>query len=247
MKRKFLLVLVFALVFAGVVFAEDSDFATMPKNTVTVDIGPTIIGLLWKSIGDMVDSGSVDVSSFGIAVQYERQIQEKMSVAGRFAYLSFGVGIVDSDSYHPTSLVTTLSSFSVEGHVRFYPSGDVFFIDGMLGYANLEAKSSGSAWITDENTGTGKDASVSTKVSRDYFKYGGKIGWRITAGSHGGFVFEPSFGWYGGIGIGDTIGKKLAKEAGGENDSVDNFGWYWLEQWIFVGGPRLSLSFGARF
>jgi len=245
MKRKFLLVLILALVFAGIVFAEDSDFATMPKNTITVDIGPTFVAMAWNSIGELIGSEDVKFSSFGIAAQYERQIQEKVSIGGRFAYLSSGIGIKE-DSY---LLDTTLVSFSLEAHFRYYPSGDVFFIDGMLGYANLSANFSGTAEVEVED-GYGykykKPTAVSYVVPRDYLKFGGKIGWRVDFGNPGGFVFEPSFGWYGGFGLGDTIGAKYRDKIGADIPADDILFWY-LENWIFVGGPRLSLAFGIRF
>ncbi|MCL1958383.1 MAG: autotransporter domain-containing protein [Spirochaetes bacterium] len=234
MKRAFLLVLIFAMITiaGGAVFADDEDFASMQKNAVTVDIGPLIVS---NSYRNFFETSGTDAPSFGIAAQYERQLMEKLSLAARFAYMTFGM----SSSNDKKKSTEETSSFSLEGHVRLYP-GDVFFVDGMLGYANVSVTRK-----VIEKTPLDDIKPMNYSISRNYFKYGIKIGWRVSVGKPVGFVFEPSFGWNGGIGLGETLGKQEAKKEGKENDS--NAGWSLVEQWIFVGGPRLSLAFGVRF
>jgi hypothetical protein len=246
MKRIGLLALIFAVVSVGVVFGydDDSDFDSMPKNTITVDVGPTIIGLSWYKMGEFIGESSIDMKAFGIGAQYERQLQEKVGVGFRFAYLSLGIGLSDEG----VKATSEFSSFSLEGHIRYYPDANVFFLDGMLGYGNLALKMSGEQRT--EKDGIKKVEKVSYTLPRDYFKFGGKIGWRVDFGDPGGFVFEPSLGYYFGLGLGDPIQKKMVKEIGGSEDA--EFGglgpaFYYLENVIFIGGPRVSLSFGWRF
>jgi len=244
--RKVLLVLVLVVFAAGWSFAQtDSDRS--PNNTITIDIGPTIVGAAIGGIGNAIGEPGVSSSGFGIAAQYERQIMEKLSVAGRFAYLGGGIGFADETVEQGVKVKTVasinLSSFSLESHVRFYP-GDTFFLDGMLGYANLTTNASGEFNVNVE--GHREKETASLKATRSYLKLGAKIGWRIDFGKPGGFIFEPSFGYYGGIGLGDTLGKRLSKEIGGEISELDPI-FVILEQVVFVGGPRLALSFGWKF
>jgi len=238
------MLLVFGM--AGVVFAQ-TDFEAIPKNTITVDFGPTIIGAAIGGIGNMIGEEGFSTSGFGIAAQYERQILEKLSVGGRFAYLGAGSGIAEEGAGLKTVLEMKLTSFSLEGHARYYPFGQIFFLDGMLGYANMLVAFSGEMIAEDEYGNKDKE-SVSLFASRSYFKLGAKLGWRINFSKRGGFTFEPSIGYYGGIGLGDTFGKKLAGDLGGDIDDSDFdviFSIY--ENFIFIGGPRVTLSFGWRF
>jgi hypothetical protein len=234
----------------------ETRFAAMPKNTITVDIGPTIIGLGIGIAGTALGGGEgLSSSGFGIAASYERQLLEKLTVGGRFAYLGGGLGFADSTEDGSASLSMKISSFSLEAHTRFYPWARNFFLDGMLGFANLSIGFSGSVSYKEENTGISKKETIAFDASRGYFKLGAKIGWRIDFGKQGGFIFEPSFGWYGGIGFGDTLGAKLVddvkKTIGAEDIEVDltdvDPAFKYLENLIFIGGPRLALSFGWRF
>lgn len=235
MKKSFL-ILAFAVIFAGVGFAQD--FESMPKNTVTVDIGPTLLSIGWQQLMNSATSGTgAKTSSFGIGAQYERQFSEKVSFGGRFAYLKFGIG---QDDFN-----LAVSSFSIEGHVRYYPGASVFFVDGMLGYANMAIGISGSGDV-EKADGRTVEEKMNYNIPRDYLKLGVKLGWRVDFGNPGGFVFEPALGWSLGVGLGDTLGTKLSKKIDGDATSLDVLFWY-AEQFLFVGGPRLSLSFGWRF
>ena len=236
--------------------AEPTAFDAMAKNTITVDLGPTITGILIHTIGDRInketDAGYANSSGFGIGVQYERQLQEKLSVAGRFAYMRGGIGAyvkrdTDEDDFELDAELT-LSSFSLEGHVRYYPLGEIFFLDGMLGYANLSIGMLGEASGTDD--GTYKEEAVSLTIPRNYIKLGAKVGWRMSFGNNGGFTFESALGWYGGIGLGETVGQKLKKTVKTVDvpaDTVDRYFAEYIENLIFIGGPRLTLALGWRF
>ena len=228
---------------AGWSFAQ-TDSGTMPKNTVTVDFGPTIVGAAIKGIGNLLGEEGVSTSGFGIAAQYERQLLEKLSVAGRFAYLGGGMGYAIKEAELKAVLSINLFSFSTEGHVRFYP-GDTFFLDGMLGYANMTTKFSGEV-IGTNAYGIRAKESVSLKASRSYFNFGAKLGWRIDFGKPGGFIFEPSLGYYGEVGLGDTLGKRLSDDIKEDISDVDPL-FKMLERYIFIGGPRFSLAFGWKF
>jgi hypothetical protein len=260
MAKKGLLVLIIAVLVAGGAFAQN-DFASMAKNTITVDVGPTILGVavgqlsnIMKGMGGMEDMDigdlPINTNGFGIAGQYERQLSRPLSVALRGAYLSVDLGMAISDARDGVSgsakTDISLASFSVEGHVRFYPLGNTFFLDGMIGYANLKAAFSGS--MNAEYDGeTVVDEHISSNPSRNYLKLGAKLGWRISFGKNGGFTFEPAIGYSYGIGLGDTIAKQLSKDLGG-GDPIDlDEPLSYIENLIFIGGPRFSLAFGYRF
>jgi len=243
MIKRGLIVLVLAALVAGGVFAQ--------KNTITVDLGPTIVGAAFGAVGKMIGEEGFNTSGFGIGAQYEFQPFEKVSFAGRFAYLGLGVGYTEKDnSGFEAKLNMDLNSFSIEGHARFYPFGETFFLDGMAGYGRLMANMSGQVIV--EEYGVSKRESVSLSPARNYIKLGAKLGWRITFGRSGsGFTFEPSAGYYFGIGMGNTIGKQLADHIGNDIDEGDISGFDdafgLLEKFILIGGPRVSLAFGWRF
>lgn len=273
---KFLLALILAVFVAGWSFAQtetememEAEAQTetvvetksapterMPMNTITVDIGPTMYGLAFGLAGVLLDEPGINTSGFGIAAQYERQIVDKFSLAGRFSYLGTGVGVVTTTEDGKAVAEMRFTAFSVEGHARFYPWAETFYVDGMLGYANMSTTISGLVSYKDTNDITRRET-IAFTASRNYFEFGAKVGWRIDFGRPGGFVFEPSFGWYGGIGVGDTLGKKLSDDInkkllseGGEGDadmSETDEMFKLLENFVFVGGPRFSLSFGWRF
>ncbi|MDR1574369.1 MAG: hypothetical protein LBS37_00035 [Treponema sp.] len=235
--KKSISVLVLGVVLAASLFAQVED-----KHTITVDVGPTIIGVAVGATLGAVGEG-LSGSGFGIAGQYEFQPWQKFSVAARFAYLGI------TASYDPVTM--DMRSYSIEGHGRFYPFGGAFFLDGMLGFANFNLSGSGGA--------EGVSANISTNMN--YFKLGAKLGWRIDFGRPGGFVFEPAFGYSAGIGDKSNI----RVSAGGEGipaeyqDMVDEYansaiGGAGLDDmidtvanFIFVGGPRMTLAFGWRF
>jgi len=302
MAKKIVLALALSVLAAGVVFSQteeteqteqteqtewigqteqakqtnQTDFKEMAKNTITVDIGPTIVGLAIGIAGNILggDDGP-SFSGFGIGAQYERQLAQKFSAAVRFAYLMGGVGYSYNDSYvdatsaapmmitvpYKANIGLNISSFSIEGHGRYYPWGKTFFLDGMLGYANMTANSSYKIKGKELNSGVGIDESVNIEASQGFFKLGAKIGWRISFGKNGGFTFEPSLGYVFGIGSGDSVWKQLSGQLSKEiNDKNPNVGeietgdfsefgtiFGYLQDFVFIGGPRMTLSFGWRF
>ncbi|MDR2729864.1 MAG: hypothetical protein LBB81_03080 [Treponema sp.] len=256
MKKKSLLALVLAVFAAGTVFAE-TDFKAMAKNTVTLDAGPAIIGAGFGAAGRVLDIEGFGSSGFGFGVQYERQLFKKLSVAGRFAYMGVNLGVTLEAEDRIGTLTAkpelNLFSYSLEGHVRFYPFGEAFFLDGMLGYANMSTKISGELIVSNDEYDVNKKEAVSFDISNGYYKLGAKLGWRIGFGKNGGFTFEPAVGYYGGINRGATFADKLFDEAGGDivglTDNIENtkFAINAIPNFIFVGGPRLTLAFGYRF
>jgi len=206
---------------------------------------------------------NVDISAFGIGAQYEFQPIRFLSLPLKFAYMDFKTKVKEETTYMKDSIVeiemppplppTTgtiqvkaeleaklkaeLSIWSIEAHPRLYPFGGSFFLEGMVGYANLATSFSGDA-ITNVNIKANapsippgfeipdvdipepgeditKDTSylvkIDTKASRGYLKYGGKLGWRVDFGKPGGFVFEHAIGWYLASGLGKkTIVGQLA-------------------------------------
>ena len=222
MKKKGLLVLTLVVFIAGIAFAQ-------PKNTITVDVGPLIAGATFGMMADRLNNAS-GTSGFGIAGQFERGLSPMLSLAGRFAYLGMGGGYTKDDD----NMDIDISSWSAEANLRFYPFAQTFFLNGMVGFTNLAADFSGSAV---DNSFSG---------SRNYVKFGAKVGWRFVFGREGGFVFEPSFGYVSGIGLGNSFESRI--KANVEEDAGDFIDFFnILEQFIFVGGPRISLAFGWNF
>jgi len=255
MAKKGFMALVMAVLVAGGAFAQ-SDFESMAKNSVTVDVGPTIVGLAFGKAADLIKEEGIGSSGFGIAGQYERQLSRPLSVAARFSYLTAGMGIAISKTVDDGSgeLTADLSlvSFSAEGHVRLYPFGKTFFLDGMVGYANLKTDFSGKIKTQETGHPPTTEEFKPFSASRNYVKLGAKLGWRISYGKNGGFTFEPAIGYSYGIGLDASIGKKLAgyvtDELLGDGDASSiNHMFPILENFVFIGGPRVTLAFGYRF
>jgi len=254
MAKKVLLLLIIGALAATGAFAQ-SDFASMAKNTVTVDFGPTIAGLvanpLSSTISSMVDNVISDIktSGFSIAAQYERQLLRQVSVAGRLAYGGYDSNFAYAQDSATATPVLKLTSLAVEGHARLYPFGKTFFVDGMLGYAYLSTKLSGTVVAKVGSISVARP--VSAEADNNYLKFGGKVGWRITFGKNGGFTFEPAIGYYAGTPLGDDLGKKVSAaltESVGGYEVVDiSEPFSYLEKFVFIGGPRVTLALGYRF
>ena len=214
-RISFLLIL---LVFAGSAVYADED-GVFPKNTFTID-GLTPLAFLLSNL--IIDDGTF---GFGTAVQYERQFTRTISAAVRFEYKLFAnLG---------GNTGTNMWSMSAEGHFRFYPGGSVFFLDGMLGYANFSFK-------LDE---------YEMPMSH-YFKLGGRLGWRIDFGEPGGFVLEPSFGYSGVIGNTNIDFNRMSDTSNSLISGINRFLNQMYDGMIrgfFVGGPVLSIGLGYRF
>jgi len=234
--------------------AQQDTAKSYPANTITIDFGPTIIGSLIGSAGAAAGD-EFDISGFGWGAQYERQIFKRLSVAGRFAYLGISTKYTtENDVGDEAKASMDLSSFSLEVHPRVYPFGGGFFLDGMLGYADMSLDFKGEVWSEKEDDIFGNSTKSLTSykfdISRSYFKYGLKLGWRADFGEPGGFIFEHSYGYYWASGSGDTMTKQLQKEFNKEGEKApseldDAFSYF--EDFIFIGGPRVTLAFGWKF
>jgi hypothetical protein len=270
---------------------------SMPRNTITIDFGPTIIGVAIGIAGDKLLDEKTKISALGFAAQYELQFSRHLSLALRFAYMGFKTGVVEEqeiqevlDGNNPelpnaelpgelpgglpnTDIVVTgklkaelkaaLTIYSIEAHPRLYPFGGSFFLEGMVGYANLKSDFSGDVIVNVEvdmpdlpiypdsdelpPKSIQKEA-AKLKASRNYLKYGGKFGWRVDFGEPGGFIFEHALGFYGASGFGETIVKKLSDSFENKAD-IGKFddAFSMLEKFVFVGGPRYTFAFGWRF
>jgi hypothetical protein len=241
MLKKGLLILIIVAFVAGGAFAQNS-FSSMAKNTITVDVGPTIAGFVARPLGSMAaglvtdDISDIKSTGFSIAAQYERQILiRQLSIAVRGVYGMPDVGFNYKNTAKPDLDITSIAG---EGHVRFYPLGETFFLDGMVGYARLSADLTGSV--------IGYTIPGKVSESSDYLKFGGKVGWRMSFGNNGGFTFEPAIGYYRGIPIGDSLGKKLSASLPISTSGIEE-ALSVLETFALIGGPRLSLAFGYRF
>ena len=243
-KRQFFFALVLVVIIAGKVFAQDEQ---TPKNVFTVDFVPVIFGgIAGISEGMFTLEGGepsgADISGIGIAVQYERQIKPKISVAGKFFYLGINFKIGGSSPWE-SSFIVDILTFSVEGHVRYYPYEKSFFLGCLLGYGYI-------SYLGSMSGGGGSNMDIS--VHNNYLKTGVKVGWRTDFGTPGGFMFETSLGFDNAIRISDSTPVQLIKKAEGdhelvtyikENSSIINK----LESLILVGGPRITISLGWCF
>jgi hypothetical protein len=244
------------LVLAAAGAFAQSDFASMAKNTFTVDLGPTVAGLLAGTLGEKINSGAdtgtvsdINLNGFSIAAQYERQLSRLLSVAVRGVYGGYdGTFAYEQDGANAKPHIS-LTSLAAEGHVRLYPFAGAFFLDGMLGYARLSTDLSGTVVAKVGSTSVAKTASASG--TGNYLKYGAKLGWRISFGRNGGFTFEPAVGYYLGTGLGDSLGKKvsaaLKDSVGGYEVVTIDKEFNLLEKFVLVGGPRFTLAIGYRF
>jgi len=246
MRKICVLFLILAVLSAGTVFGQ-SDFEEMPKNTVGIDIGALMEGLIFSGLFDLATRGTeaeglIKPYGLGFGLQYERQIIPHVSAAAKVNYLGIGLGLEIEESGLKAAAGYKLHAITVEGHARYYP-GDTFFLDGMLGYGLLTMEQFGEVIDTDTHTKERVDESL----SRHYFLAGAKIGWRVVFGdsSNGGFTFEPSFGYYWNIALSDSFGKQLAKKQGIETDQDEGFNV--LEDYIFIGGPKIAFVFGWTF
>ncbi len=221
MKTPLLLILGLWVCIGGMLYAKDTRQSPTrrqppPKNTVTIDAGMAGYTLL---ISSMVNNRSSDPTVFfGTSILYERQFSGYMSAAGRLSY----TGMFYSESVN-------LHASSAGAHVRFYPGQDVFFLDGMLGYGNFIEQSA--------ERGT---------IMSHYTMIGGKVGWRIDFNRSGGFVLEPSIGYYGVFG--KTNNHDYSDDTwGGFLKNLDQWVQNFLVKNLFLGGLRISLGMGYRF
>lgn len=245
--KKGIAVLVLTALSAGFLFAQEEETAAAPEkppamNSITVDFGPTIFGVgAGALLGALVPG--ISGRGFGIGAQYERQIIPLLSVAGRFEYLGMGLGL----EFSGLKADIDVSSYSAEGHVRLYPFRGTFFLDGALGYTYFG--------LTATVASGGVDQTATLDATAHYFKTGAKLGWRIHFGKRGGFVFEPAFGYFWGLGgkvdpkvttgMGDDLDAAIADILG--SDSTFNTAIGMFSDYVFVGGPKMSLSFGWMF
>jgi len=237
MSKKWLLVFAIVIFAAGMVFAQ-------PQNIITVDIGPTITARNFDRIGAHYGLDFFDTSGFGIAAQYERQINRHVSVAGRFAYLGADLGYAAEAYGIRASIGIDINSFSLEGHARLYPFANGLFVGGMLGYARMSTDVTGEIIIAFGPLKFSQAASLD--AARNYIIYGVKAGWRIDFGRPGGFILEPAVGFSWGTGLGETLQNQLLTETGARLAGLDDV-FKTIEDSIFIGGIRVSLAFGWRF
>ena len=200
------------------VFAEETEKEIFPRHTITFDAGMTYATLQASIFSNDYDSDNNSIFLI-TALQYEYQFVKQFSLACRAEYV-----LLNNDN-------TEMTSMTIGAHARLYPKGRVFFLDGMLGYANLDSATNGKSMPTSH-----------------FFKQGWRLGWRIDFGKPGGFVLEPSMGWY------RIAGRLYTEPNTGEEGSF----LYWMSNFsnsfnnymirnFFVGGPRVSIAVGGRF
>jgi len=129
-------------------------------------------------------------------------------------------------------------------------------LDGMLGYANMAVIIAGNmeGKATENGVEIKKEVSANLDASQNFFKMGARLGWRIS-GKKGGFTFEPAFGYSLGLSSDDKIGDQLAKQVkeksgadiGKDMGDTINLMFDMIQNYIFIGGPRMTLAFGWRF
>ncbi|MDR0307486.1 MAG: hypothetical protein LBI42_11705 [Chitinispirillales bacterium] len=234
---------------AAVAFFAGNTPASDKLNYVTYDFGPAIIGNWIASFGDHTDD-SFNTSGFGLALQYERQINPFFSAGARFAYLGAGMGY-SASMYDITlgiieelSLKQNFSSFNFESNARLYPTGKSFFLNGSLGYGTFGTGLKGRFYYTERD---GKNAIdlVDLSMTASYLKLGLKTGYRWLI--RNSFIIEMSTGYDFSTRVGDGIGTKLGKKFGGDIDSDLDDMFDFFANHIFVGGFRITLAAGWAF
>ena len=218
MKKKVIAVLVILMFISGTAFAQEQ----ASQNAVILDLGPTLFGAAVGAVFRMVgDEAGGDGFGFGVSGQYERMLFNNISVAGKFGYLGFGLGIDD--------ISMGMKSFTLEAHGRYRPFGNVFFVGAMLGYGNLSFEVS--------------EGSTEESLRGHYMNAGAKVGWGTNFNRPMGLTFEVSLGYYFAFRLGGNDNYNNLIEEFPEIDETLAF----LEKVIFIGGPRLTLGAGWRF
>ena len=228
MVKKIIVIICLLMIINGPIFAnieerikeidsgneiDDINMGTaLPQNFISYDA--------YLSFAYLLTGGLAGMPSFGGAFQYERQITDTISAAGRLDYR-----MMRTDSSDPH---VGMTAYSAEAHVRYYHDGENFFINGMLGYALFHYISTNSYNPVNEVF--------------HFFKYGGKIGWRIDLGRPGGIFLEPSFGYY--VAAGPYID---IEPSDGVFSGFFNMAFNAMIRGFFVGGPQVSLGLGYSF
>jgi len=166
--KKLLIILILILTAGAVSFADDSDY--YPRTAITLDALPALASIFVTAA--LNDTVSIQDYALLTALQLEFNITRKLSLAGRIGIRWFNLDDLD------------LKSTSFEGHLRFYPTGKTFFMDGMVGYNHFK---------------------MTGRVDHDLLIFGAKIGWRADFGRPGGFIIEPSIGYNGVLGLQDDF------------------------------------------
>jgi len=118
----------------------------------------------------------------------------------------------------------------------------------MAGYGRIMNDIDGQ--IVTYRQGGRNEEPISASLARDYVKLGGKAGLRTSLGGYrGGFTFESSVGYYGNIGLGDSLGDQLEDSLDGRPDRMNDINDLFtiLENMVLIGGPRITLAVGWRF
>jgi hypothetical protein len=230
------------------------------QNTVTVDIAPLVLSVAFSQAGSLLEelfheAYNPNTSSFGIGVQYERMINEKFSVVGRFDYMQFSLNLTASDPsllVPPTVYISeTIGSniWGVEAQARYYPINNWFYAGGMLGFAGMAA-----GYEYEVRASFGDTYTVSVKPWRNYIKIAPLVGQKSTfGGPRGGFVWETYFGYHIAIGLGKTYASRLFNEIKREGlDEGTELGSAIEDiveamELLFMSGPRIASSIGWRF
>jgi len=261
MLKKLILSLIIASLSIGNVIAEDSggdkEKDKIAYNTIIIDFFPMILGfttpaVLKKVFGDNISK----TSGFGIGAQYERNLTEKFSLAFRLDY--FGDNAETNISLRSFEIsYINLFTIDFENQFRYYPKGR-FFIGALYGYTHLNIKMDGRADYTDD-MGIDLHDSFSLGIKRNSIKIGARLGWRIRFGQNKGFTLETSLGYDIGIVFGDDYINQFKKGIVGDQsylflqkmkvDGIDGVANIFdiAENFIFMGGPRFSLSLGWSF
>jgi len=225
---------------------------TAAYNSITLDISPAIISLtapdLIKYFGGDEISGAY---SFGIGLQYERSIDDSLSLAWRLDYFTLGTGLkIGFDSVNVSNII--ISKITFENHFRFFPFNGNFFMGGLIGYTYLSMDLDGNATVTDPLGGI-HSGDFSLIVERHSIKFGARAGWRIRFGRNIGFTLETSLGYDIGIAFSESLTDQFKKGIFGTSNfpmkGLENLeeNFQLLETLIIAGGPRITFSLGWSF
>jgi len=159
----------------NLIYAAKRSTQDSTKNVLAIDVTPLIVFPIIKS---MVP----DNNPLGIGLQYERKLDDKFSIVGKYTYYRH------KDEF--SSWVWSSHTHSIDISTRYYPTGKSLFLNGMLGYY---AASNGNFVYAKQGESYASYVLPGQPKPYDFFKGGIYFGWQIKHSR--GIIGDISFGW----------------------------------------------------
>jgi len=180
-----------------------------------------------------IDGGGLLASLIASAILYDPEekgtalITTSLQYEYQFVSVFSLAGRVEYKMFNSSGSTLNMSSISAQAHARFYPDEDFFFLDAMIGYAYF---------------------TMTDMPASHFFKFGGKLGWRIDFKEPGGFFIEPFLGYTGSLGKSNVdFNKGNESSFSYELNDFNNTLYNLIIKGYFVSGPVYGLGVGYRF